>query len=124
MKSNLCVSLMIAALFSVNARADEKKQFWIEAGVMTSAWAADTISTHQAFESNRTRVEIGGIGNGTRNTPKIMASWGAIDFSAAILAFEWKRHVRNRYLHPLWHLPMLIRTEEHTQAAIGNWRLR
>jgi hypothetical protein len=97
-------------------------EFKIEAVVMGAAWLADTVSTHDWIRACPTCVETGGLFNGSRSTPKIMGAWAAVDIGSGVLAYEWKKHVHNKYLHPLWRIPMIIRTEGHTSAAIGNWR--
>ena len=98
------------------------REFWIEAGAMGTSWTLDTVSTHQLFAAHDWAHEGGWFLYGSRSTPKVMAVWALVDVGAAIGAYEWKRHVHNRYLHPLWRAPMGWRTEGHMQAAIGNWR--
>jgi hypothetical protein len=100
------------------------REFWIEAGALGTAWTLDTVSTHNAFAANSTRHEAGYLFKGSRSVPKIMGAWAAVDIGAAVAAYEWKKHVKNRYLHPLWRVPMLVGTMEHDQAAAGNWTLR
>ena len=99
------------------------REFWIEAGALGTAWTLDTISTHAAFAGSPTRHEEGGLFNGSRSVPKIMGAWAAVDIGAAVAAYEWKKHVKNRYLHPLWRVPMLVGTMGHDRAAIGNFSL-
>lgn len=99
------------------------REFWLEAGAMGAAWTMDTVSTHECFAADPTRHEVGGLFDGSRSTAKVMAAWGAVDVAAALTAYEWKNHVRNRILHPLWRVPMLIATGEHSAAAAGNWAL-
>jgi hypothetical protein len=109
------------------------KEFVIDLSALATAWTLDTISTSQRFGWCQSRYgttvgyqpdcfESGGFFNGTRDTAKIMGAWAAVDIGAAVLSYELKKHVHNRYLHPLWRLPLLIGAEQHTQAAIGNWR--
>jgi hypothetical protein len=100
------------------------REFWIEAGALGTAWTLDAISTHSAFSANPTRHEEGGLFNGSRSVGKIMGAWAAVDIGATVAAYEWKKHVKNRYLHPLWRVPMLVGTIGHDRAAIGNWTLK
>jgi hypothetical protein len=97
--------------------------FWLEVGAMGAAWTMDTVSTHQLWQRCTGCIEDGGFFNGERSTAKSQAAWGGIDVAALMLGYEWKKHVHNRYLHPLWRVPMLYRSEAHAQAAIGNWTL-
>ena len=98
------------------------REFWIEAGAMGAAWTADTWSTHDWMQDSPYHYEVGGFFNGTRDTWKPSLAWGAVNIGSAILGYEWKKRVHNRYLHPLWRVPMLWRIGAHTQAAIHNWR--
>lgn len=104
-------------------RNAEDREFWIEAGALGSAWTLDTISTHDSFAAKSSRYEIGGFFNGSRSVPKIMGAWAAVDVGAVVVSYEWKKHVRNRYLHPLWRVPLLVGTVEHDRAAVANWSL-
>jgi hypothetical protein len=99
------------------------REYWIEAGAFATAWTLDTVSTHDAFAVSTTRHENGGLFNGSRSVPKIMGAWAAVDIGAAVTAYEWKKHVKNRYLHPLWRVPMLVGTFGHDRSAIQNWSL-
>lgn len=99
------------------------REFWAEAGLMGAAWTADTITTHQMFAANPYTQEGGILANGSRSTPKVMGEWAAVDLGSAIVAYEWKKHVRNRYLHPLWHVFMLQRVASHSEGAANNLSL-
>lgn len=99
------------------------KEFWIETGGMAAAWTADTITTHNSFAENPAHHEVGELFTGTRSTAKVMGAWALIDIAAGITAYEWKGHITNRYLHPLWRLPVLLRSEDHIQSGIGNLTL-
>ncbi|SRR6266700_264758 len=99
------------------------REFWIEAGALGTAWTLDAVSTHQAFAAGPHRSEAGMFFKGSRSVLEIMGAWAAVDIGAAVTAYEWKKHVRNRYLHPLWRIPMLVGAIGHDQAAIGNWTL-
>jgi len=92
------------------------REFVADASVMAAAWAADAIHTRSYLSGGTYRHESGAFFPGSRNTAAIMGAWAAVDLGAAVLGYEWKRHVSNRYLHPLWRLPMLIRAGEHVQA--------
>jgi hypothetical protein len=96
------------------------KEFIIEAVALATAWTADTISTHQWIQHCPTCYEVGGLFNGSRSTAKIMGAWALVDLGTGIVAYEWKKHVKNRYLHELWRVPMLVQTEGHTQSVIHN----
>ncbi len=96
------------------------REFWIETAAFGTAWTLDGISTHNADPRAR---EAGIFFHGSRSTIKIMGAWAAVDVGAAVVAYEWKKHVRNRYLHPLWRVPMLAGTLGHDYSAIGNWSL-
>jgi hypothetical protein len=98
------------------------REFWIEVGAMGTAWTIDAVSTHQAIVAHPTRYEVGLLNYGSRSSPKIMGTWAAVDLGAMVISYEWKRHITNRYLHPLWRVPMVISAVGHTHAAIGNWR--
>lgn len=100
------------------------REFWIQAGGMATAWTMDTVSTSQLYAACPTCHEVGGFFNGTQDTTKIMAAWAAVDVGTAVLAYEWKRHVHNRYLHPLWRVPMAISTFDHSRAAFKNWHIK
>jgi hypothetical protein len=104
------------------AHTAANREFWVEAGAMGAAWTMDTVSTSQLFAGRSYKHETGWIYYGSRSTPKIMGTWAAIDLGTLVIAYEWKRHVRNRYLNPLWRAPMAWRTFGHTQSAFGNWR--
>lgn len=95
-------------------------EFKIEAAALATAWTADTISTHQWIQHCPTCYEVGGLFNGSRSTAKIMGAWALVDLGTGIIAYEWKKHVRNRYLHELWRVPMLIQAGGHLQAVGHN----
>jgi len=95
-------------------------EYWIEAGAFAAAWTLDGISTQTADPRAR---EAGLFFPGTRSTAKIMGAWAAVDIGAAVVAYEWKKHVRNRFLHPLWRVPMPAGTVGHDYSAIGNFSL-
>lgn len=101
----------------------ETKLYWAEVGTMAAAWTADTITTHQAFSANPATHEGGPFFPGTRSTAKVMGAWAAIDVGAAVAAYEWKQHVHNRYLHPLWHVFMAERIYGHVGGTEINERV-
>lgn len=94
--------------------------FKLEAGAMFAAWAADTITTHQVFEKYPLAYEVGLAGYGSRKTWDSAGPWLAVDAGMMLTSYEWKKHVTNKYLHPLWRLPMAWRTGFHANAAIHN----
>lgn len=127
----LLTILLLAAVSANSQSLPDKPQprtvnaeFWIETGALATAWTLDTVSTHQAFVSSPYRREAGGLFNGSRSTPKVMGAWAAVDVAAVLTSYEWKRHVHNKWLHPLWRVLLLVGAEQHTQAAIGNWRVK
>jgi hypothetical protein len=97
------------------------REFWAEAGAMGAVWTADTVSTHDYFAKYPTHYEVGYLFPGSRSTAKVMGAWAAVDVGAAVAAYEWKKRVHNRYLHPLWHVFMLQRIDAHVQGAVGNF---
>ena len=100
------------------------REFVAEASAFAISWTVDAISTGESHLRDPNCVEVGGIFNGSRNTAKVMTAWAAIDISAGIAAYEWKKHVHNRYLHPLWRLPMLIGAGGHIRATLANEKLK
>ena len=116
----LAIGLALLALLSTPAMAQHDKEFWLSTAVVAASWSADVVTTSQSFARCRTCVENGGLFNGSRSTPKIMGAWAAVDIGAVVVSYEWKQHVHNRYLHPLWRVPLYVRVEGHTQAAFHN----
>jgi hypothetical protein len=109
------------------------REFVAETAALGAAWTADTLSTNSRFHwcdaHYGTRLthqpdcfEGGGFFNGTRDTAKIMGAWAAVDLAAIGASYLWKRYVHNRYLHPLWRVPLIVCGEEHGRAAIGDIR--
>lgn len=98
--------------------------YWMEVGIMAAAWTADANSTHQALSQNSGNVEMGPLLHGSRSTVKIMGAWAAVDLGAAVAGYEWKKHVHNRVLHPLWHVFMVERIVGHANSAASNWGAR
>ena len=99
------------------------REFWIDTAALATTWTLDTVSTAQAFGESPTHHETGFLFTGSRSTAKVMGAWAALDVAMAATGYEWKRHIHNRYLHPLWRVPMLWRVEGHMSAAVGNWTL-
>jgi hypothetical protein len=100
------------------------REFKIEAAALVASNLADTVSTAQAFHRCSTCIEANRWYGGDRNMTKISLSSLAIDLGVASLSYEWKRHIHNRWLHPLWRAGLILQTESHTQAAIHNWRTK
>ena len=96
------------------------REFKVTVGVFAGAWAADTASTARWVAACSRCVEGGGILNGSRNVPAIMGLWAAVDAGAVVGAYEWKAHVHNRYLHPLWRVPLYVGIAGHVRAVPGN----
>lgn len=91
--------------------------YWTEVGTMAAAWTADTVYTDKLFATHRFH-EGGYLFQGSHSTAQVMGAWAAVDVGAAVAAYEWKKHVHNRYLHPLWHAFMIYRIDEHAGGAI------
>ena len=102
------------------AATKETKEFWISTAAVAAAWSADAVTTSEAFARCRNCDESGGLFNGTRNVPEIMGAWAAVDAGLVVLSYEVKQHVHNKYIHPLWRVPLYVRIEAHTQAAVHN----
>lgn len=149
MKSFLRIAMVCAALAGIRCSADVlpdkpqpqghglrserlpargafavRNEFWIEAGALGAAWSADTVSTHELLAANPNVYEVGGLFNGSRSTPKVMAAWAGVDLGMGFAAYEWKNHVHNRLLHPFWRAFLAVPIEWHIQAAVHNRRLR
>jgi hypothetical protein len=103
------------------------REFWVASASVGTGWLLDTLSTSQSFnwcnQHHRTGcVESGVFFNGTRSTAKIGGTLAALDVAAIVASYEWKKHVHNKWLHPLWRVPLLYSSQAHTRAAIGNWK--
>lgn len=135
----LVIGLLIVA---IGARADDlpvkpepsghvrvaDREFIADIVALGVGWGLDTASTHSRFswcnahpEHRIDCSEEGGFFDGTRDTAKIMGAWAAADLAAVVVSYEWKKHVHNKWLHPLWRAPLLIGAQGHVRAAIGNW---
>jgi len=112
----------------------ENREFWIESAGLGAAWAMDAQSSSSRWAYCRNTYgaaqvhqwncfESGVFFKGTQDTAKIMGAWAAVDIAAAVASYEWKNHVRNRYLHPLWRVPLIVGTAGHASSAIGNWAI-
>ena len=99
------------------------KDFWIETGVVAASWTADAITTHGMIEASPRNHEVGYLFTGSRSTPEIMGAWAAVDVGSVALAYEWKNHVHNRFLHPLWRLPLIYRMDGHLAGTVQNVNL-
>ena len=117
----LIVMLLLASSANAQSVPHEDREFGMDTVALGAAWTMDTLSTHQSFARCSSCIESGGLFDGSRSTAKIMGAWALVDLGAVIVSYEWKRHVRNRWLHPLWRVPLLVGTEEHARAASGNW---
>lgn len=136
------LKLMIVLLLAVPVLADElpakvesitkpagrvhyaNKEYWLYVAALGTAWTMDTVSTHDVFSRYQNVHEGGVFFTGTRDTPKIMGAYALFDFGCAVGSYEMKRHIHNRYLHPLWRLPMLWQTGQHLDGSISNWQLK
>lgn len=120
-----CILLALASVTRADDLPDRpgpiphtaNREFWIETGILAAAWTADTASTAYSLHLCRACVEGGGLFDGSRSTAPAMAAWAGIDAGLVVAAYEWKGHVHNRYLHPLWRVPFFLRIEAHAQAA-------
>lgn len=110
------------------------REFIADSIALAGAWTADTISTQQrwswcdrtygtAYSPAPDCYEGGGFFNNTRDLGRVMGAWAAVDVASAVVSYEWKKHVRNKWLHPLWRVPFVVQIEIHATAAAGNWRL-
>lgn len=106
-----------------NPRPKGDLEFKLEAGALAGAWTADTISTQELWGRCRGCFEAGGFFNGTRQTARIEGAWAAVDAGSLLLAYEWRRHIRNRWLKPFWRAPLLVRVGCHGAAAWSNSQL-
>lgn len=101
------------------------KQFSVVALTYIGAYGADMISTKAMFDKCRQLpqvpcTEAGGLFNGTRDSGRIAAAWGGITVANIVIAHEWKKHVKNRFLRDLWSAGMVYQGAEHIDAAVGN----
>jgi hypothetical protein len=136
--------LLFSLLFFVSSiRADElpdkpgprtvNKEFIIETAALATSWTLDSIATAQRYNWCNQRYgtvlggyeqhcyEGGGFFDGTRDTAKIMAAWAAVGVGTVVLSYEWKKHIHNKWLHPLWRLPLLYEAGSHISGAAVNW---
>ena len=109
------------------------REFIVSSSALAVGWTLDTISTVQRFDWCNRRygarttgyephcLENGGFFNGTRDAAKVMGAWAAVDVATVIASYEWKKHVHNRWLHPLWRIPLLVGSAGHSRSAIKNW---
>lgn len=97
---------------------------WIDASTMVAAWTVDAVSTHELFAAHANSYEGGGLFNGSRSTAKVMAAWAGVDAGMGFAAYEWKNHVHNRYLHPLWRAFFVAPIVWHLQAAQHNFTVK
>lgn len=100
------------------------KEFVITTAALGAAWFSDMESTSRIFRMDSSAYEAGHLFTGSRSIPKIFAAWGAVDAGSLIVSYEWKKHVHNKYLHPLWRVPMYYQIEAHGDATHGNWQLQ
>ena len=103
------------------------REFWFDGASVGTGWLLDTLSTEQSFNwcNQHQRagcVETGLFFNGTRSTAKIATTLAALDVAAVVASYEWKKHVHNKWLQPLWRVPLLYSSQAHTRTAIANWR--
>jgi hypothetical protein len=98
------------------------REFIIENAAMWTSFATDTYTTHHDFATYSFAHEGGYLFTGSRSTVKVMGAWAAVDIGATILSYEMKRHITNKYLHPLWRVPLILETAGHTQATFENMR--
>jgi hypothetical protein len=132
----LIVALML--LVSVTARANgilpdapvpvkhvvADREFWFYTAGVGVAWAMDTASTAQTFGRCPICKEGGYFFTGSRSVPKVMGAWAGVDIAFVVASYEWKKHVHNKYLHPLWRVFPAQRIVAHTEGAVGNWSIR
>lgn len=98
------------------------RDFVVEAGALAAAWTTDAVTTQRWIAGCAPCVEGGGLLNGSRDGAAIMGAWAAVDIGAVVVAYELKRHVRNKWLNWVWRGPLIFQIEGHTQAAWLNSR--
>lgn len=111
------------ARFSRDSKRVVDREFAIEFAALVGAWTVDTISTHGWIADCSACAEIGGLARGSRSTLKIMGENALVDAGLVLVAYEWKQRVHNKYLHPLWRVPMAFGTQGHVRAIIHNLNL-
>jgi hypothetical protein len=105
------------------------KQFSVVALLYIGAYGADMISTQEMFgkfpptPGHRASVEGGPFFHGTRDAGRIAAAWGGVTIANIVIAHEWKKHVKNRFLRDLWSAGIVYQSAEHIDAAVGNLKL-
>jgi hypothetical protein len=132
------ILILILALVPIASYADElpehiapskpkpahivNAEFRLETAALAGAWIADTITTHNNFANIPGSTETGLFFNGSRGggTAKIMGAWAAVDVAAVVASYEWKKRVHNKYLHPLWRVPLIVGTIGHATSAMNN----
>ena len=71
------------------------KTFAVAAWSYVSAYAADMISTHYAFQRWAACIEGDGLFNGSRSAGKISFAWGGVTMANVVAAHAWKRNARD-----------------------------
>jgi hypothetical protein len=105
------------------------KQFSAVALAYIGAYGADMVSTKEMFDKfpptpgRRASVEGGPFFHGTRDAGRIAAAWGGVTIANIVIAHEWKKHVKNRFLRDLWSTGMVYQSAEHIDAVVRNSRL-
>lgn len=97
------------------------KEFIIEAAAAGTALALDLDSTARNFSRCSTCYELSWPMRGERSVPKIAVSITAFDAAAVFASYEWKKHVKNKYLNPLWRVPLLALMAVHARSAAINY---
>jgi len=126
MKKLLLAMILFPAL--AGAQLPEKpvpvvdREFKADLGALGAGWTLDAVSTHHVLSDPR-GYENGVFFHGSRSTAKVMGAWALTDTGSAFAGYLWKKHVRNRYLHPFWRAWLLVPAFGHIEAAVGNWTL-
>ena len=123
-------TLLVIFLFALPLGAQElpnkpqptaDREFWTDTAALGTGWTFDTVTSHEILKRPGS-YEGGLLFTGSSSTVEVMGAWAGIDLATIAISYEWKKHVHNRYLHPLWRVPLFIGAIGHTNAAIGNWR--
>lgn len=96
------------------------KKFIAATVFLAGAYAADMKSTSDGLHNCSNCFENGWFDHGGRNFPKIAAGEALFDAGLTVIAYEWKKRVRNKYLNPLWVAPFALQIDAHAQAAAFN----
>lgn len=103
------------------------KKFSVAAFTYVGAYGADMISTVVVWDKCSKLPQLqcsegGGFFNGTRDAGRLAAAWGGIAVANIVISYEWKKHIKNRYIHDLWAAGMVYQGSQHVYGSVGNVR--